>query len=364
MGNNRRAEIDPQSALAQSVARRFEATAGYKNVLDERGNALLSVNEKDGPQSKAYSGLETKLKKDEQQLERIKMAVRRPISRWAVRTFILILVAIALAAFEAPANKFLFDMALQSTGLASYAASAAVTAFLLLLAHFAGRSIRQIWSDYRRKIIWSNIIIFLVCMGIATAIVGVLTVARHAFASEGTSIDDLMSGIQGGLVSVGPLGLLGAALGDMSALVLACINIGGIAATFMLAFFSHDSDRDFDHAQDSVEHHEKAMAKVHGAYLEQRSRIIKRFAPDLVGFAANYNSANSRIIELKTRLGRPLDDDDRFVLTDLDQMSEDAEAADQPETPPPDQPAPSVAKIDPTIASMRDFRRPTGTEGN
>lgn len=174
MVNNRRAEIDPQSALAQSVARRFEAIAGYKNVLDERGNALMSVNEKDGPQSKAYSALETKLKRDEQQLERIKMAVRRPISRWAVRTFVLILVAIALAAFEAPANKFLFDMALQSTGLASYAASAAVTAFLLLLAHFAGRSIRQVWSDYRGKIIWSNIVVFLICMAIATGIVGIL----------------------------------------------------------------------------------------------------------------------------------------------------------------------------------------------
>lgn len=107
------------------------------------------------------------------------------------------------------------------------------------------------------------------------------------------------------------------------------------------------------------------MAQVHGAYLEARARIVKRFAPDLVGFAANYNSANSRIIELKTRLGQPLDDDDRFVLTDLDQMSEDAERARQSETDlSPDQSAPSAARIDPTITSMRDFRRPTGTEGN
>jgi hypothetical protein len=349
---------DPHAALAQALARRFEAMAGYKDVLDERGNALMSANERDGPRSKTYVALEDKLKKDEQQLERIKTAVRRPISRWGVRTFILVIVAIALAFFEAPANKFLFDMALQSTGFASYAASVAVTGFLLLLAHFAGRSIRQVWSDYRRKIIWSNIAIFVICMGIAFLIIGVLTVARHAFASEGTTIDDLMSGIQGA-ISLGPVAALGAALTDMSALVLACINIGGIAATFMLAFFSHDSDRDFDHAQDSVDHHEKQMAKVHETYLDERGKIVRRFAPDLVGFAANYNTANSRIIEIKTRLGQPLDENDRLVLTDLDQMSEDAERTDQPDPPPS---APAATRVEPGVTPMSNYRRQTGTE--
>lgn len=356
------AVTDPNVALAQSMARRFEATAGYKNVLDERGNALMSVNEQSGPRSKQYVAIEERLKKDDQQLERIKMAVRRPISRWGVRPFVLAIVGVGLAFLEAPANKFLFDVALQSSGFVSYAVSAGVTAFLLFLAHFAGRSIRQLWSDYRHNIIWSNVLVFLLCIVVAMTIIGVLTVARAAFASEGGTIGDLLSGIQGNVTNLGPIGALGAALGDTAALVLACINLGGFVTTFVLAFFSHDSDRDYDHAQNSVDRAEKELGRVHKAYLEERSKIIKRFAPDLIGFAANYNTANSRVIELKTRLQQPLDEADHFVLTDLDQMSEDAEKQDREEGYIPEPRAASGARVEPSITSMSDYRRQTGTD--
>ncbi len=356
---------DPRSMLAESVAKRFEAKASYKDILDARGNALMSVNERSGPRSKAYMVLAGKLKKDEQQLERIKTAVRRPISRWGVRTGVLVIFGTGLALLEAFANKFLFDVALQSAGIVSYAVSAAITAFLLLMAHIGGRSIRQVWSDFRRKIIWSAPIIFVISIGLACLIVSVLTVARAAFASQGGTIGDLLSGIQGNVQSLGPIGTLAAALSDTSALVLACINLGGVGATFLLAFFSHDSDRDFDHAQNSVDRGEKAMEKIHNAYLEERTKTVKHFAPDLVGYAANYNSANARVIELKTRLQLPLDDDDRFVLTDLDQMSEDAEREGQVDEHSADGELPADdADEERTVAAMRDYRRPTGTGGS
>lgn len=356
----------PQDQLAHAVARRFEATAGYKNVLDERGNAMLATNERHGPHSKTYEAIEERLKKADLQYERIKMALRRPISRWQVRGAVMALVTGGLALLEAPANKFLFDVALQSSGFVSYCVSAGITAFLLALAHFAGRSIRQVWSDVRQRVIWSNIVVFLICIGFASGIIGVLTVARAAFAAETGSIDALLSGIQGHVESLGPWGALVSALSDMSALVLACINLGGFVTTFVIAFKSHDSDRDYDDAFHAVEVEEKALARVHGEYLKERAATIKRFAPDLVGFAANYNSANSRVIERKTRLGLPLDDDDRFVLTDLDQMSEDAERAHQPDSPPdpPTAPAAPGARQDPSVASMRDYRRQAGSEAN
>ena len=227
------------------------------------GNALLSVNERCGPRSRAYLAVVKKLKKDEEELERIKIAVRRPISRWGVRGGVLLIVGAGLALLEAFANKFLFDVALQSAGVVSYAVSSAITAFLLLMAHIAGRSIRQVWSDYRHKVIWSAPIVFLISIGLACLIIGVLTVARAAFASQGGTIGDLLSGIRGNVQDLGPIGTLMAALSDTSALVLACINVGGIGATFLLAFFSHDSDRDFDHAQNSVDRGEKALEKMH-----------------------------------------------------------------------------------------------------
>jgi hypothetical protein len=359
------ATIDPRDALAHNTAQRYKAYSDYKGVLDERGNALIEVNEKSGPRSKAYNALEEKVKREDSQLVKIKSAVRRPLSRWQVRTWVIVLVGFGLALLEAPANKFLFDVALQSSGVVSYAVSAGVTAFLLFLAHFAGRSIRQIWSDFRHRVIVSSVLVFVLCIGAAAVIIGVLTVARAAFASQGGTIGDLMSGIQDHITSYGPLGALFAALSDTSALVLACINLGGFVTAFVIAFFSHDSDRDFDHAQSAVDHLEKQMNKVHTAYLRDRSAVIKKYTPDLVGFAGTYTDANGKIVQLKTRMSIPLDEDDRFVLTDLDQLAEDADrryAADAygPEVPTPS-PGGASIRVEPVV-SLKEHRRSTGTE--
>lgn len=354
---------DPLSSLAESTASRFAAKASYQDVLDQRGNALMAVNEKSGERSKAYMAVEQHLDKNEKELERIKISLRRPISMLPVRPVVLVIIGLGLALLEAPANKFLFDVALQSSGLASYGASAVTTAFLLIFAHFAGVSIRQVWSEYRKKLIFGNIPLFLVCVGIALTIISILTVARAAFANETGSIGDLLSTVGGGLGNLGFLGALTDALADKSALVLACINIGGVVTTMVLAFFSHDSDRDFDHAHRATLADERELAKIHGKYLEAKAKIVGEFAPDLVGYAANYNSANGHVIELKTRLGRPLDDDDRFVLTDLDQMSEDAERKNHPagSSPPPRPPLAGV-EHDATVSAMSDYRRAASSE--
>jgi hypothetical protein len=358
--------VDPTQALSQALGARYEARAHYKDELDQRGNDLMTVTDEVGPRSKAYVAAEEKFRRDSSQLGRIQMAVKRPISRWGVRPIVMLIVGIGLAALEAPANKFLFDVALQSSGFVSYCVSAGVTAFLLVLAHFAGRSVRQIWSDYRHKVIWSNVLVFLFAIGIASLIVGILTVARAAFANETGSIDQLLTGIQGNVTQLGPLGALVAALADTSALVLASINLGGIVVTLIIAFFSHDSDRDYDHAQDALDRIEKKLTAIHEAYLKARSRIIKTAAPDLIGFAANYNDANRRVIEIKTRMQMPLDDDDRFVLTDLDQMSEDADRAEEAPSPPEGPAPPSdsprsapIPRIEPNVVGLRGR---TGTD--
>ncbi|MEQ1933103.1 MAG: hypothetical protein ABL962_04395, partial [Fimbriimonadaceae bacterium] len=202
---------DPRTALAENTARRYEAKAHYKDVLDARGNELMSINERSGPASKGYMSLTTKLEQDQQQLQRIKTAVRRPISRWNVPTRVLVMIGALLALLEAFANKFLFDIALQSAGIVSYAVSVATTAFLLIMAHIAGSSIRQVWSDYRHKVIWSAPILFLVALSLSLFIVAILTVARAAFATQAGTIGDLLTGIQDNVQSLGPIGTLMAA---------------------------------------------------------------------------------------------------------------------------------------------------------
>ena len=95
------ATIDPRDALAHNTAQRYKAYSDYKGVLDERGNALIEVNEKSGPRSKAYIALEEKLKREDSQLVKIKSAVRRPLSRWQVRAWVIMLVGLGLALLEA-----------------------------------------------------------------------------------------------------------------------------------------------------------------------------------------------------------------------------------------------------------------------
>ena len=361
-----RATTSPLEALANAKAERYEALSDYKGVLDERGNALMEANEKFGPRSRQYLAIDGKLKRESAQLMRIGSAVRRPFARKISREWIGMAVGVLLALLEAPANKFLFDVALQSSGFVSYSVSAAVTAFVIVLAHFAGVSIRQIWSDYRSRIIVSALLVFVLCVAVAGLIVGVLTVARAAFASQGSTIGDLMLGVQQNIQALGPLGALLAALTDTSAVLLACINLGGFVIAFVIAFFSHDSDRDFDHAHRAVERLERDLARVHGRYLDQRARTIKRFAPDLVGYAGGYADANGRVVKLKTQMQMPLDEDDRLVLTDLDQLSENADRQDalpESDDEPPGPPVTPPQQAEASVTPMRGRRPPTGAGG-
>jgi hypothetical protein len=114
---------------------------------------------------------------------------------------------------------------------------------------------------------------------------------------------------------------------------------------------------------------------MHTRYLKAREKLVRQFAPDLLGYVGNYNAANQRVIELKTRLDKPLDDDDRFILTDLDKFS-DALQRERPsvfqnDTLPatPVTPTPVAAALpeaearrEPTVHEMSAYRRSTGTE--
>lgn len=348
---------DPLTMLADVTARRFSAKASYKAMLDQRGNSLMSVSEKSGDRSKVYLSLTEKLEAAKSQLERIASVVRRPLVIWIkARGIHLIAFGTILALLEAIVNKYVFDVAVGSVGAVSYAASIFFTGMVLLLAHFAGMSIRQVWSDHRNRIIVSSLLLFIFLFAADIVLLGGITIARAAAEFENAGIGDLVGRV-GDLVSLGPLQALGAAMGDNSARLLGLMNAGGILATMVLAFGSHDSDKDYDHAHRIAEKLEKQLAKVHDAYLEQRRKIIAGFAPDLLGYATNYSSANGDVIRLKTLLGRPLDNDDHFVLTDLDQMSEDAEANEHPDGGPP---APSPHEPA-TVHSMSAYR--TGTDG-
>ena len=317
--------VDPHSALAKAEAGRYAAKSAFKEVLNDRGNRIYALNEKSGPRSKPYRDAEHALDGSRKEYERIKAVIRRPLSKWHVRPAIILAVGVALALLEAPVNKFLFDVALQSSSFASYTISIMFAGVLLILAHVCGRSLRQVWSEYRSRIVWSSVLIFLLTIAVLFTLVSVLTVARASFASSAGTIQDLFSGVRSAVTAHGLLATLASAFADMSALVLITVNIGGIFMTMMLAFFTHDPDKDFDQAAHAMGRDQKRLDSIHRDYVEAKSKIIKDLAPDLAGYSANFKTANMTVIESKRRLGRALDEDDREVIDDLDQMSEDAE---------------------------------------
>jgi hypothetical protein len=346
---------DPKEALAKFEAQRSGAKQGYHDILNQRGNRLFTLDEKSGPQSRTYRDVEHELSQHRAEFERIKTAVRRPLNKWHVRGWLIVLVGVVLALLEAPVNKFLFDVALQSSSFASYTISIMFASVLLILAHVCGRSLRQIWSDYRKRVVWSSLLIFLLTLLVLTTLVSILTVARASFAANTGSIQDLLQGVKTTVGSIGLWRILVGAFSEMSALVLATINIGGIFMTMMLAFFTHDPDKDFDQVARSVESEKKKLDKIHTAYIEAKTAIIKDLAPDLAGFGANFKTANMGVIEYKRRLGYPLDAHDHEVIDELDQMSEDAEraranewasAGPDPHQPVADRPPPPLRAID------------------
>ena len=145
--------VDPHEALAKAEAKRFAAKSGFVGVLNQRGNQIYALNEKSGPRSKPYRDTEQELERNRAEYDRIKAVLRRPLNKWHVRAVILLAVGTVLALLEAPVNKFLFDVALQSSSFASYTISIMFAAVLLILAHVCGRSLRQIWSEFRNRIV-------------------------------------------------------------------------------------------------------------------------------------------------------------------------------------------------------------------
>jgi hypothetical protein len=166
----------------------------------------------------------------------------------------------------------------------------------------------------------------------------------------------MFSAVQTTVVSQGLWGALTAAFSDISALILATVNIGGIFAALMLAFFTHDPDKDFDAAATEVDHLRAKIEKLDRQYSKAKATVIARHAPDLLVFSTNFKNANMRVIEAKKRLGLPLDEEDRLMIDRLDTLAEDSELGET-EPPPPRASTPPPAVDGPHVISVDPGRR-------
>ena len=293
-----RAAGDPEEDLARWLGTRQKHHSEYVKLLNERKNELLALQIDHGPRSDIYRNAKRELDRTDSQFERYHAVLRRPLNKFAMAPWAFWLFALALAVFEAPINKFLFDYAIQGTNLTSYVISTVFAVLLLLLAHMCGKCIRQIWSEYRRRVVWSNIIIAIIGIVVLAFLISILTIgrARYSAGAADPGLGDLFGEIGGKVGELGFFGSLGEAFSDTSALILFTVNLGGALAVLLLGFFSHEPDRDFGRRQcaEAKQQGDRQAAEEICPVARQDDR---RFAPDLRAPAAtmpNPTTASSR----------------------------------------------------------------------
>src|SRR5689334_9577968 len=169
---------EPREELAKWMGARQKHHSEYVKLLNERKNDIAAIDLDHGPRSEAYAAALRDYERHDQQFDRLQAVVRRPINNIGMAAWVFWILALGLALLEAPVNKFLFDYAIQGSNLTSYVVSTAFAILLLLLAHLCGRCIRQVWSEYRRRVVWSNLIIALLSICALALLISILTIGR------------------------------------------------------------------------------------------------------------------------------------------------------------------------------------------
>jgi hypothetical protein len=191
---------------------------------------------------------------------------------------------------------------------------------------------------------------------VASAVVGtvisILTVGRASTAADAAlgGFNDIFSAVSSTIESVGVWRTVASAFSNIPALILATVNLGGAFVAFLLAFFSHDPDKDFDLAAVALERCRETVKRLQGDYLRRRKKIIRNYEPDLSGISGRHSSANRDVIEFKTKLGMPLDEEDGRSIDDLDRLAEESEHAEE---------AGVVARAEPSAETLRFPAQPS-----
>jgi len=315
---------DPNVALGRWLAQRQGAKSEYSKVLNERENELLEASARCGPKSSRFEDTAGELEEAKLQREEIYGVVRRPLNRHAVRFGYLALFVVLLAFLESLVNKFLFDVTLGSYGIVSYATAFVVSFSMVIVAHMAGKFFRQIYSDYRSKIVWSYLVTGLLIVCGLVVLVSIITVGRSLTAANAAigSFDDMFSAVTASVVQKGILSTVAGAFSELSGLILATVNIAGIFAAMLLGFLMHDPDKDYDLAETKVERLRRNLDKLNDAYTKAKSRLLAKYASHLSAASTRFKAANKQVMQLKHRLGVAADEDDHLLIDEWDDLAE------------------------------------------
>ena len=307
--------------LDRLMGERVRHAQDYQKVLASRDDKIDRLRHGIGPGSERWKSLIDRRDRASAEYEAIAGQIGRPVNRQSLPPMAFYTLAVGLALVEMPVNKFLFDVALQSSNIASYAVSFAVAVFLLISAHLAGKLVRQVWSEYKKRLYVSNIIVATVILAVLLAVLVILTIGRAEFsaAALNTGLDGLFSSVGDKMsASGGFFRAIAKALGDTSAMVLVTVNVTSILVAFLFGYLAHDPDKHFDKAFEKHRNAQWAIERQDRNYKAKSAQARERARLELNDINGKYTNANAAIVTQKTARRMPLDADDKLALPDLD----------------------------------------------
>lgn len=309
--------------LDRLMGERVRHRQEYQRILAHRDDQIDRLNHGIGPGSESWQILLDDKANARGEYEAIAGQLGRPVNRYLMSSNLFYLSAAICAAVEAPVNKFMFDIALQGSNVASFVVSFVAAAFLLLAAPLAGKLTRQVWSEYRTKFYVSNAIMAAGIMLVLFLVLSILTIARAEFSAAAltTGLDGLFS-LSQKVASEGILSSVINALSDTSALVLLTFNVLGIMGAFLVGYITHDSDKHFDKAYEKHKGADRSLARRDRKFKAELDKARERARQKLDEINVRYTAANAAIVTQKTARHLTLDDDDKFALPELDRLLE------------------------------------------
>lgn len=252
----------------------------YKEALQSRVGELKVLVEAEGYNSTRRIALrkEASQSQDDLQKCRNRLGGRTP-QIYLTSTWVFLFATCVVLITEAFVNKVLFDMALLSNSIISIAASALVSGFLVLIAHLAGLNIRQVWSDFHHRIIWSKLIWGIVCIFIVFSIVVGIMYTRAFFDAVSIASGDInvFQDVAKQAFSDGFSKLLSKAFSSSESTVMGTVNFLALFGAFSVAALSHDSDVELDQRYRRVQSANKKLENHQDRFSANIRKIHKNY---------------------------------------------------------------------------------------
>jgi hypothetical protein len=310
--------------MAVVEERRTNAERDYRRNIAERLAQTIAVAVRSGPRSATFRHIDDEfIQADTTYLATQAELHNRPPHIRFENPWLFWPPAVLVFLIEAYVNKIIVDMAAQTPGGLSLLISGVVSLVLVWLAHNAGVSWRQIWSELNRRLEWMTLIQGVALVVIVLTMVTLLITLRAYFALvDTTSNGGVFDAVQG-IASLG-FDFIPKAFAVPEALTIGGLNFLALTFAFLFAMFSHDSDREYDRRYRDMKAARERRNKAIARYEEMQDRVQQRFS-EPIGRALRIYVAN----------GGELD-----ALSKDDFKTQRAEAEAGPPPPPPPSPPP------------------------